>query len=54
MGIPLRFHALDAETRDMMLAARKAPKRASKPRQARPTKRGLRVAARAQAYEVEP
>jgi hypothetical protein len=47
LGIQLLYHALDAETRDMMLDARKAPKRAAKPRQARPSKRALRVAAMA-------
>ena len=47
LGIQLLYHALDAETRDLMLDARKAPKRAAKPRQSRPSKKALRVAAMA-------
>lgn len=51
LGIPLRHHALTAETRDEMLAARRAsPKKApAKRRPARVSSRLLAVAARYQA-----
>ena len=51
MGIPLRHHALTAETRDEMLAARRAaPKKApAKRRPARVSSRLLALAARYQA-----
>jgi hypothetical protein len=45
-AIPLEYHALDPATRDAMWQARlgQKPKRAAKPRQARPSKKALRVA----------
>jgi hypothetical protein len=51
LGISLRYHALDAETRDLMLDARQSrqkPKRPSKVLvKLRPSKKALRVAAMA-------